>query len=632
MALTTSTYSADGAPGSVARLLTALRQALTDPAAPSHDGPIAAPGGGRERQRDLEFARDVVSDIAPPAETATDSLPHIVVFGPTQAGKSSVANAIVAANVAGVSPLAGYTVRPSACVHAAAAPQIEDCRWLAGLRPTAALSAQQADPQDTFVVSHTLPSAASSPLLACVVWDTPDFDSLAADRAQSGLLQALATADVFVLVVSKEKYADLSVWRMLRLLADLRRPLVVVLNKLTPEAEAVVPEAFRARLQALPGDFNSSPIVTLPQLDGDTHHRAAALIPAARTAREAIARAAEALPADTERIAQRRRNAARWLRRHWDEWLTPLRAEHSAIDAWRQSVDGALYEFVDTYRRDFLEDPRRYDCFRLATVELLRLLEVPGVSNALAQTRAVVTWPVRRLFQAGRDWLSSVRRPGDRDAGGAPRGAEELVLQSALDRMLTGLRHGCARHEEGGGRANPQRTDEVARSPQVWRAIAARLDAEDASLRAELAQHLALHAAAAQREIERTAEELYAILQKNPAALAGLRATRAVADAAGLALAFKTGGLHFHDLLLAPAMLAATSFLGEGVLSTYMSQSAASLKQRLLADVRERLVGERFRPTLVRLGQGLRGDGLIGITPDETDAADAAIRAWETAR
>jgi hypothetical protein len=50
-----------------------------------------------------------------------------------------------------------------------------------------------------------------------ILWDSPDFDSISAGVYQRGLLELLGRADAYVVVLSKEKYADLSVWTMLRL-------------------------------------------------------------------------------------------------------------------------------------------------------------------------------------------------------------------------------------------------------------------------------------------------------------------------------------------------------------------------------------------------------------------------------
>ena len=64
-----------------------------------------------------------------------------------------------------------------------------------------------------------------------VIWDTPDFDSIRSFDYRAPLVKTIALADLVVFVVSKEKYADKTVWVMLELLASLKVPIVVVMNK-----------------------------------------------------------------------------------------------------------------------------------------------------------------------------------------------------------------------------------------------------------------------------------------------------------------------------------------------------------------------------------------------------------------
>ena len=45
-----------------------------------------------------------------------------------------------------------------------------------------------------------------------VLWDTPDFDSIDSATYREGVIRTIALADIIILVVSKEKYADQSVW------------------------------------------------------------------------------------------------------------------------------------------------------------------------------------------------------------------------------------------------------------------------------------------------------------------------------------------------------------------------------------------------------------------------------------
>src|SRR5262249_42429306 len=131
-----------------------------------------------------------------------------------------------------------------------------------------------------------------------------------------------------------------------------------------------------------------------------------------------------------------------------------------------------------------------------------------------------------------------------------------------------------------------RRCDAAAPARAVWCALAARLRADGAALRERFA------AAARQTRDEFTAEiraaaaRLYDQLRRSPKTLAGLRAARATADVASIALAIKTGGLHLNDVLIAPAVFATTSLLTEGALGSYMRTVADDLKRRQQTHVR----------------------------------------------
>ncbi|MGE0482484.1 MAG: GTP-binding protein, partial [Phycisphaerae bacterium] len=127
---------------------------------------------------------------------------------------------------------------------------------------------------------------------------------------------------------------------------------------------------------------------------------------------------------------------------------------------------------------------------------------------------------------------------------------------------------------------------------------------------------------ALQTEIQAAARELYELLCQRPALLNTLRAARATADVASVALAIKTGGVGAHDLLYAPAMLAFSTLLTEGALGSYMGQVAENLKKRQLAAARRTLIDEQWRPRLARLKDALDAPGVFGI--DAPSLADAA--------
>ena len=193
--------------------------------------------------------------------------PQVAVMGPTQVGKSTVVNLLLGRRTAEVSPLAGFTIHPQGF---ALPPQAAGLVWLAPFFPgwerfeSAELSRERLDCYSLRPLTGD--TAGMAP--GTVVWDTPDFDSYRAHSYQRGVLEVAALADVIVLVVSREKYADLSVWRTLQLLEPLQRPLVVCLNKTGEDAREVLVAALRVRLAELTPRAGAIEVITLPYCPG----------------------------------------------------------------------------------------------------------------------------------------------------------------------------------------------------------------------------------------------------------------------------------------------------------------------------------------------------------------------------
>ena len=569
---------------------------------------------------------------------------QLAVLGPTQTGKSTIVNLILGTHVAEVSPLAGFTIHPQGFWSGAGE---QDEGWVAGLFPgwqrcEAAQLSRDADQLDRYVLRP--PDEGASPpqgLPPCVVWDTPDFDSLAAQSYQRGVLEVAALADAQVFVLSKEKYSDLSVWRMLQLLSPLGRPLIICLNKLTPDAAEPIVASLRRQLDEVGGHVGDSPVVTFgyqPGLDapagsatpadagpgrcksvGPVSNRSspAGAGPGRYTELSAVVELRERIAGQLTEARSRERAAGvrLFVRRHWSEWTAPVEVELAALRQWQERVAAALDEAAESYRRDFLDHPQRFDTFRRATVELLHLLELPGFGGVLSQVRHVLSWPARRLFAARQAW--ALRR---RKQGGVPRGlgSEEVVLYELIEKLLTTLERDAAR-----------RCDPTAPGHAVWRAIAEHLEQQSARLRESFEC-----AARAQREdfapvIHTTANKLYEALQKRPRMLNTLRAARVTTDVAGIAIAIKSGGLVISDLLFAPAMFGLTSMLTEGALGSYMSHIANDLKQQQLEHVRTRLLEGVFATELQDVTADLKGGDLFGVSDEQLQAAAEALAAWE---
>ncbi len=573
---------------------------------------------------------------------------QLAVLGPTQTGKSTIVNLILGTHVTEVSPLAGFTIHPQGFWIGS---ESRDDGWVTDLFPgwqrcEADRFSRDEDKLERYVltftgetpVPHDLPVPHDSPvppdspggLPPCVVWDTPDFDSLAARSYQRGVLEVAALADVHVFVLSKEKYSDLSVWRMLRLLSPLGRPLIICLNKLTPDAAEPVVASLKQRLREMGGHVATSQIMTFeyqPGLgmsagpDSPAGEAPAAtsagaesgryvVVSAVRDLRERIGRRLKVARA-TDRVAGPRA----FVRQHWPDWTAPLEVELAALRDWDELVSAALDEAAESYRRDFLDHPQRFDTFRRAMVELLHLLELPGFANVLSQVRHVLSWPARRLFAARQAWFARRRK-----RKGIPHGlgSEEVVLFQLIEKLLTSLERDAAR-----------RCDPATLGHAVWRAIAKRLEQQTARLRQGFES-----AARQQREdfapvIHAAANQLYETLQKRPAMLNTLRAARATTDVAAIALAIKTGGLGINDLLFAPAMFALTSMLTEGALGSYMSHVANDLKKQQLKHVKSKLLEGVFARELRGVTADLKDAELFGISAEQLSAATGALDTWE---
>jgi len=556
---------------------------------------------------------------------ASNGPPQLAVLGPTQTGKSTVVNLLVGQSAAQVSPLAGFTVHPQGF-------------WLGGGNETwtrdlfpgwPRKTPQELSHEDLAGYSLTaLPKATSAaPSLSdasggLVVWDTPDFDSLAARRYARGVLETAALADAYVLVLSKEKYSDLSVWHLLALLAPLRRPLAIVLNKMTPDAEDTITRSLRTRLAERGGGWGDVPVVALPY--DTTLAESGATAPPSRTGpavQQAIARLWEQLRphlARTPQAAGRRTTGVRaLLRTHWDGWLAPVQAEQAATDEWLRMVALAAERFMEAYRRDYLEHPQRYDSFRRASLELLALLELPRVGGLIARARQILTWPARQIFSAGRSAWAQHRPPG---RAVHSLGAEATVLVDTLDTLLTSLERDVVRRCRPGDAG-------VA----FWTALEARLAARRDNLRRNFEAAIQSHHTEMTREVREVANSLYAELQRHPTRLAALRAGRTTIDLGTILLAIKTGGLSPLDAVWAPAAFALSSLLMEGATGLEMHRLDRGLRTRQAAAVERTLV----QGTLVRewqaLAETLTGPGLFGISAAQVAAACAALDTWERA-
>jgi GTPase SAR1 family protein len=531
------------------------------------------------------------------SRAAPDHSLQIAVLGPTQAGKSSVINWLLDRRLAEVSPLAGFTVHPQGFAVGVESARLD---WIDGyFRQYRRCSRSELSPgrYDCFALEETAAAERRSPLQGAVLWDTPDFDSVDAEGYRQAVLRVAALADLVVLVLSKDKYADLSVWELMNLLAPLGQPTVICLNKIDPPSYPALAESLREKWRAARRDAPPA-IVPIPYLDtgeglaGLSEERVE-LLANLDKARRAIHR---------DRHAE---HARRLIADHWQDWVEPVKAEHRLQAEWRELVDDALRDSLNLYQRDYLNHPHHYETFQRALAELLTLLEIPGVGGALHAARRVVTWPLRQIVRLGQTVGGRNREP--------PDGAEAAILRQATEHLFIRI-----------GETLLLRRDDSSAEQSWWREIGG-LFREDKPIllhRFEAAAQNYLRAF--QPEIEKTARGLYDHLREHPAVLNGLRATRATTDAAALAVALHTGGIGVQDFIIAPAMLSLTSMLAEGALGRYMGKAADDLKQRQMAAV-EKLFRDTVRVPLIRLPARLDTARRLDIPPEMLQAAEAQL-------
>ncbi len=511
---------------------------------------------------------------------------HMAVVGPTQAGKSSLTNVLLNSSAAGVSPLAGYTIHPQGFCNGVS---LADCNGLQhyfGRFQQLQQSQLSKDRHDCYSLTE---NPTDSELLPHgVLWDTPDFDSIDSATYREGVIRAIALADMVILVVSKEKYADQSVWDIMAAVEELHQPTVICLNKLVEGSEPVI-------IQSLKEKWHHARTDEFPEVVALYYQKPGGL-PVWPESRQHVLNQL----ANKVRLERHARFEQELLKKHWQIWLEPVFAEHQALSDWHELVDSMINQAMESYQRDYLNHPHHYETFQLAMTELLNLMEIPGLASVLAGTRKVLTWPVRQIMKLRRKKLHM-----------ADSSYEIVLLNQIAEHTLIQLADKLLDKAEG-----PQGQS------QWWRQLNSMLRSRRQDVLQDFGAAAKNYHLSFQQDVESAAHSLYYKLQEQPMVLNSLRATRATADAAVIALTLQMGGIGLHDLVIAPAMLTVTSLLAESAVGGYMHKVEAELKQNQFNTVKRALFVENMRLKLLQLPEQLPMTTHFNISPDQLRAAE----------
>jgi len=524
-------------------------------------------------------------------ESMLKPIVQIAVVGPTQAGKSSLVNMMLNDTLAGVSPLAGYTAHPQGFCKGVTVAECSGLQRYFGRFQQMPLSQLTKNRYDCYALTESKHDSGYLP--RCVLWDTPDFDSIDSAHYREGVLRTIALADIIILALSKEKYADQSVWDLMSDLEALHQPTIICLNKLSDDSEAILIRSLKEKWSLVRKDAFPN-VVPL-------YYQKAMGAPIWPDNQKMLIKnlAKQVEPSVKNYKSKHARYAQELLQRHWSAWLEPVHIEHQALKEWRELVDLMLKRAMENYRRDFLNHPHHYETFQKALVELLTLLEIPGIAVMLAGTRKILTWPIKQIQRLGRRKVQTANNSNETAL--LNQIAEHILIQLA-DQLID--------------KAEQSQFD------QWWRECNQLLRAQRISLLQSFEQAVSRYHAAFEQDVEKTARRLYQKLQDQPMVLNSLRATRATTDAAAIALAIHTGGIGVQDLVFAPAMLTVTSLLAESAIGGYMHSVEADLKQQQFDTVKQQLFTENLCALLLRLPEQLSTARHFNISPGQLQAAE----------
>ncbi len=510
--------------------------------------------------------------------TGENNLKHVAIIGPTQAGKSTLVNLLLGTKKAKVSTRAAFTRRAYGFTQSKVDKTLE--AYVHDL-----FSYDDSPVADNNAV-FSLEQIQSSKLTNSIVWDTADFDSVAAVEYKESTLMLYALADIVVLVVSKEKYADLAVWQTLRLGKNSNRPLLVFVNKVDAANEIETIQIVQNKFSK--ENIKTREIYALPYVSKDAQK--------SLQEHSAILSAREFINTNVQNQDHLSDNLKDFLNSHWVNWTYALEQEITAHKIWQQNVDKVLKVAADSYAKDYLQNSIYGETMQQIMLRLLELLEIPKLANTLGKLRSVITWPARTLFNSLKSQIEN------KDS--LPS-SEELVLRELYENSSASLLRKIG---------DQALVDDVTKVwwQELWQVFKTKEEKLSTDYKLQIKKHQLEFAP----EIIKAAEDVYQGIKTQPMTLNSLRVARASADAVAVIFALKTGGIGAHDLFLTPAMLAFTTLITESAVGHYLKKAEAKLKAKQAESVAD-IIFEHYKNRLLLLPDKIPVARTYAISQDD---------------
>ena len=498
-------------------------------------------------------------------------LPHVAMVGGTNTGKSTLLNLLLDSPVCGMSPTARFTQHPQA-LYPPGSP-------LTGGRPDWASFASRfmrfgfcgehppAPVADEELIrsyrpgfsAAAWPSDAARDLGSIVVWDLPDFSTQAAQVYMGSVLAGAALADVVVFVVTDESYADARALHLLQALAAAGTRLVLTCNKVDASQTELVRDMQRVLSARAGADAG---VYVLPRVVGNGALRFEKLRghEAVRAWRTAVLQAA-AWPVKRAGVGR----AAGWVDGQLEDLLAPLAAEASAGEGWEEQVRQRVAAAVDRYDHEYIRTVKNPQ-FQRALLELMRLLDVPGIGLVFRVLRSAVGGVMQVSLRAVRWAWQRWVQPGQ----AAPVPVEQQLLEELVSQFRVKL-------------ADWARSRAQAEPGGPWVKLAERLEQPQtpALLAGRLTGGLEQYRAGLEEQIRERAASLYRHLQGHPARLNIMRGASAVLQTGAIVAAVKLAPVVplGYDLLIGAAASGFTGVLVQSGMGQLLGLEEARLQR-----------------------------------------------------